>query len=388
MQESPATQCILRVFDGPLRGCEFALTQKRTLFLVGCEADFCSAEHPLTIPESAIYIPLESEGCNFEILLEEHAGSQCVVRVLSNEGAIEHSLPFHTLGRVGGLQIAVRLAGEAWQEDLLVSSVPDSFERKSTRVPGSWLQRSVAGISILLVVGLTAFGWYFSRPSSVSNIEALIAGTNNSMSVVYGRDRAVYVFADTERDAGWGRQVLVRNGYASTQLLTTYGEQARLEGLLASVAPNLAYHRIDLSDPLMPRLLISRQRNLLIPQLQQRLERELSAAAPYAREVKVVSADDAELSRLAEEGLQRLALAFERNNNSDSVTFTVKGSLEDSELQALGDFVAGFNQRWGEHYVHFAIELKDDWLKGKSFQYGPQGYIKMTPSSWYFPKPL
>ncbi|WP_306461289.1 PrgH/EprH family type III secretion apparatus protein, partial [Pseudomonas fluorescens] len=47
-----------------------------------------------------------------------------------------------------------------------------------------------------------------------------------------------------------------------------------------------------------------------------------------------------------------------------------------------------FNQQWGERYVHFAIELKDDWLKGKSFQYGPQGYVKMTPSSWYFPKPL
>ena len=44
--------------------------------------------------------------------------------------------------------------------------------------------------------------------------------------------------------------------------------------------------------------------------------------------------------------------------------------------------------QWGDRYVHFAIELKDDWMKGKSFQYGADGYIKMTPSSWYFPKPL
>ncbi|ROM93880.1 hypothetical protein BK658_19670 [Pseudomonas brassicacearum] len=388
MQDSPATQCVLRVFGGPLQGCEFTLTQRCTLFVVGSEAAFCSAEHPLTVPEDAIYIPLEYGGCNFEILLEDSGRLECIVRVLSDEGAIERPLPFQTLESVGGLQIAVRPFDEAWQEELLVQSPPVSLDPEAVRVPGTWPQRVAAGAIALLVTGLAIVGWYASRPSPVSNMEALIAGANNSMAVVYGRDQAVYVFADSERDAGWGRQVLVRNGYAATQVLTRYDERGRLENLLANLAPQLAYHRLDLSDPVMPRLLISRQRNLLTPELQERLEKALSAAAPYAREVKVVRRDDNELSRLAEEGLQRLALPFTRHTHADSVTFTVEGSLEDAELQALGGFVAGFNQQWGERYVHFAIELKDDWLKGKSFQYGPQGYVKMTPSSWYFPKPL
>ena len=170
--------------------------------------------------------------------------------------------------------------------------------------------------------------------------------------------------------------------------MTTYDERRRLESLVSNLAPQLAYHRMDLSDPVVPRLLISRQRSLLAPGLRRRLESALIAVAPYVREIMIVQSDDDELLHLAEQGLQRLALPFTRHKHADGVTFTVEGSLEDAELQALGDFVAAFDRQWGERYVHFAIELKDDWLKGKSFQYGPQGYIKMTPSSWYFPKPL
>lgn len=388
MQDSPATHCVLRVFNGPLQGCEFVLTQRRSLFVVGSEAKFCSIEHPLTVPEDAIYIPLECGGCNFEILLDEGDRSGCVVRVLSDEGAVERPMPFQSLEGVFGLLVALRPFDEAWRSELLVSTPAAPVGSESARMPGTVPRRVAVGATLVLVVGLAVLGWYASRPNPVSSVEALIAGGNNSMAVVYGRDRTVYVFADSERDAGWGRQVLVRNGYLATQVLTTYDERGRLESLVSNLAPQLAYHRLDLSDPVVPRLLISRQRSLLTPELQLRLESALSAAAPYAQEVKIVRSDDDELVRLAEQGLQRLALPFTRHRHADSVTFTVEGSLEDAELQALSGFVADFSRQWGERYVHFAIELKDDWLKGKSFQYGPQGYIKMTPSSWYFPKPL
>jgi type III secretion system PrgH/EprH family protein len=388
MQRTSAAKCVLRVFNGPLQGCEFILAQRRNFFVVGSEVVFCSVERPLTVPEDAIYIPLEFGGCNFEILLEDDGRSGCIVRVLSDDGVIERPMSFQTQESVGGLRVAVRALDEAWQDALLGQLSAVSLEPETSRVFAVRSQLALAGAAFVLLAGLAVVAWHSSRPNPVSNIEALIAGANSSMAVVNGRDRAVYVFADSERDAGWGRQVLVRNGYAATQVLTTYDERARLQGLLATLAPQLAYHHLDLSDPVIPRLLISRQRNLLTTELQSQLENALIAAAPYAREVKIVLADDDELVRLAEEGLQRLALPFTRYTHVDSVTFTVEGSLEDADLQALGGFVVGFNQLWGERYVHFAIELKDDWLNGKSFQYGPQGYVKMTPSSWYFPKPL
>ncbi|HDS1817656.1 TPA: PrgH/EprH family type III secretion apparatus protein [Pseudomonas putida] len=388
MQDSPATQCVLRVFNGPLQGCEFDLAQQRTLFVVGSEAKFCSIEHPLSVPEDALYIPLECGGRNFEVLLGDHGGSECVVRILGDEGMVERLIPFQSLENISGLLIAVRPFDDTWRSELLVQRPALLAASEPARVPSTVLRRVAVGAVLVTMVGLAMFGWYASRPTPVSNVETLIAGGNNSMVVVYGRDQAIYVFADSERDAGWGRQVLVRNGYSATQVRTTYDERRRLESLVSSLAPQLAYHRMDLSDPVVPRLLISRQRSLLTPELQRRLESALVAVAPYAREIKIVRSDDDELMHLAEQGLQRLALLFTRHTHTDGVTFTVEGTLEDAELRALGDFVAEFGRQWGERYVHFAIELKDDWLKGKSFQYGPQGYIKMTPSSWYFPKSL
>ncbi|AJQ46105.1 MULTISPECIES: PrgH/EprH family type III secretion apparatus protein [Pseudomonas] len=388
MQDSTATQCVLRVFNGPLQGCEFDLAQERTLFVVGSEAKFCSIEHPLSVPEDAIYIPLECGGRNFEVLLGDTERSGRVLRILADEGVVERLIPFQSLENVAELLIAVRPFDEAWRSELLVQGPTVLAEPEPARVPSTVSRRVAVGAVLAIMAGLAMFGWYASRPTPVSSVEALIAGGNNSMVVVYGRDQAIYVFAGSERDAGWGRQVLVRNGYSATQVMTIYDERRRLESLVSSIAPQLAYHRMDLSDPVNPRLLISRQRSLLTPDLQSRLESALGAVAPYAHEIEIVQADDDELIHLAEHGLQRLALRFTRHAQADGVTFTVEGALEDAELQALGDFVAEFGRQWGERYVHFAFKLEDDWLKGKSFRYGPQGYIKMTPSSWYFPKSL
>ena len=87
-------------------------------------------------------------------------------------------------------------------------------------------------------------------------------------------------------------------------------------------------------------------------------------------------------------GLARQALPFRRHNHPDSVTFVIEGSLDDGELQRARQFVDGYYRQWGSRYVQFATELKDDWLKGKSFKYGNQGYVKMETGHWYFPKPL
>ncbi|VCU67892.1 MULTISPECIES: PrgH/EprH family type III secretion apparatus protein [Pseudomonas] len=388
MQEgSSAMQCVLRVFNGPLQGCEFTLSQQRTFFIVGAESQFCSLEQPPSIPPEVIYVPLASGGCNFEVLLEENGRSGCVARLQSEDGPQEMVLAFQQLHLVGALQIALRPADVPWAVEL-IEPLAVVREGGGQRILGGMRQCVWLGAGLVLLGVLALMAWNVSRPSQVSSIEALMGGTNTTMTVLNGRDNQVYVVAESERDASWGRQVLVRNGYSATQVITAYDEQKRLEVLVAELAPQLAYHRMDLSDPATPKLLISQQRNVLLPAQKERLESALRVAVPYARDIEIVSSDDARLAHLAEEGLRRLMLPFTRHANTDSVTFTVEGSLDDAELQALGSFVTRFNRQWGERYVHFALELRDDWLKGKSFQYGPQGYIKTTPSSWYFPKPL
>jgi type III secretion system PrgH/EprH family protein len=173
---------------------------------------------------------------------------------------------------------------------------------------------------------------------------------------------------------------------AMANVLVIDQERRRLENLLVEHEPQLAWHALDFKDPARPRLLLSAQRNLLTPQRQARLLDRLLEAAPYALDVALQLQDDKVLADLAEQGLRRLALTFDRVAGDASVTFALGGDMRDAELATARQYVGEFHRQWGDRYVRFAVELTDDLLKGKSFQTGPQGYIKTTSSSWHFPK--
>ena len=386
MQDIPTPSWVLRVFNGPLQGCEFKLAERRTLFVVGSHDRLCDRQ-PLSMPADALYIPLDLDGCNFEVLIGDTSLDDVTLRILLDAQTEERTCSKQTLERVGGLRFALRPEDEPWDHALL--AVAESAPAAARVEPGSKAFPKWLGAAGLSVAVLLAAGWFVSRPNPVANIQVLIGRASGGFTVLPGRDQTLYAFAASERDASWGRQVLERNkSQPSTTVVTVADEQDRLQRLLANAEPALAWHSIDLSRPAVPQLLVSNQRNLLTPALQQRLTHLLREAAPYADDVVISGRDDQQLAGLAEQGLKRLGLSYHRSVQANSITFTVQGALADTELQAARDYVSGFYRQWGNRYVHFAIELHDDWLKGKSFQYGPQGYIKMTPSSWYFPKPI
>ena len=387
MQTIPDPSWVLRIFNGLLQGCEFTLTQPRTLFVVGSAEYLRDNQQPLCVPSDALYIPLEQGGCNFEVLISDTSISGVTLRILSEPNVQERLCNKQTLEHVGGLRFALRPAAEPWDAALLgtLDEALPAATGNGARPAPIWLG-VFAGLAALAVV---TGGWYVSRPNPVTDIHALVDGSSADFTVLQGRDHTLYAFASSERDASWGRHVLERSHYKpATKVLNPLDEQKRLQQLVVRAEPGLAWHGIDLSDPAQPRLLISNQRNLLTPTLQQRLTNLLREAAPYARDVEILGRDDQQLSGAAEQGLKRLGLPYSKTVQADSVTFTLQGALQDAELQAAREYISGFTRQWGDRYVHFVVELHDDWLKGKSFQYGPQGYVKMAPASWYFPKPI
>ncbi|MCU1761464.1 PrgH/EprH family type III secretion apparatus protein [Pseudomonas sp. 14P_8.1_Bac3] len=381
----PQQPCVLRIFNGPLQGCEFPLGAPRTLFIVGPLDLLGRDATAITFPEDAIFVPLEHDACNFEVLLDGQGGA--TLRLL-NEQTQTRCCDFQRLTQIGGLQIALRSEDQSWAPELLgQQDLPLADKTPRHRPQPAAIQWAGAGL-ILVVLAISAGFWSVPAPTAETDVRALIAGASAEFTVVQGRDQTVYVFVASERDAGWSRQVLMRNNGVAAKVVVTDQERRRLEQLLVDLDPQLAWHSLDLQDPAMPRLLLSAQRNLLTPQEQTQLLDVLLKAAPYAREVDVQVQDDNLLADLAEQGLRRLALTFNRVGHDNSVTFAIEGDLQDAELAAARRYVDGFHRQWGNRYVHFAVELKDDGLKGKSFQTGPQGYIKMTSSSWHFPKQI
>ena len=376
----PSQRCVLRILNGPLRGCEFVLGNGATLFVVGAVDALGEGALAASVPQEAFYIPFEEDGCNFEVLADQVAPDGVPLRLLGDPVEVRHCA-FQDRVQVGALQIALRLDGEPWAAPLLgpLSAAPGTGF--TWRAP--WIRWGVCGLAVVAALAATGLG-SLSTPAPEADVRALIAGASEPVQVLRGRDRAVYVFVSSERDAGWSRQVLARHGTADGKVLLLDQERRRLEQVLVEHDPHLAWHFLDLKDPSWPRLLLSAQRNLLTPDQQASLLETLLAAAPYAHDVVLQRQDDTLLAGLAQGGLQRLALAFDRIEHEGGVTFAVEGNLQDAELTAARQFVEGFYRQWGDRYVHFTVELKDDWLKGKSFQTGPQGYVKTSPSSWHF----
>ncbi|MGY2186882.1 Type III secretion system protein PrgH-EprH (PrgH) [compost metagenome] len=376
--------CVLRILNGPLQGCEFPLGETSTLFVVGT-VDFLG-EGALTasVPADAIFVPLEVGGCNFEVLADQVSAEGLPLRLLNESAEIRHCA-FQARVQIGGLQIALRPEDQSWAPELLGQTHSVSSDEVAVvwwRAPVTrWIAGGLALAALVVAVGF----WSVPGVAPETDIRRLIAGASAEAKVLSGRDKAIYVFVASERDAGWSRQVLMRHNSLSGKVLVVDQERSRLERLLVDHDPQLAWHSLDLKDPSVPRLLLSTQRNLLTPDKQAKLLEALLAAAPYAHDIAVQMQDDNLLADLAQEGLQRLSLTFSRVEHEDSVTFAVAGNLQDSELAAARRYIDSFYRQWGDRYVSFTVELKDDVLNDKSFQTGPQGYIKMTSSSWHFP---
>ena len=386
MQASNPPSAVLRILNGPLQGAEFPLEHARTLFLVGPQAAWSDTAHS-TVLEEAIYVPLEQGGCNFEVLLNDNQRDACTLRVAAAQDSIEHEARYQTRIQVGALVLAIRLGDETWADEVL-SEQPPAIEESSAHVGSSMAPRVLPVVGLVLAAVVAAGTWLALRENPVAGIEQLLAGASGALQVVPGRQGSMYIFAHSERDASWARQVLARSGKPETTVVSVHDERDRLQRVLAERFPTMAWHRFDFSDVANPQLWVSRQRNDVDAAAQQVLQQALLTEMPYARQVRIAFADDRLAARRAEEGLARLGIDYRRLDKHDSVTLSVQGALQDSELLAVRDYVNEYYRLWGDRYVHFAVELKDDWLKGLSFQYGPSGYVKTTPSSWYFPKPL
>jgi type III secretion system PrgH/EprH family protein len=387
MPDIPPASLVLRLFNGPLAGCEFALRQPRTLFLVGPPATFCAGASLPSVPADAIYVPLDAGGCNFEVLLADAAGGACRLRHWGEAGTAR-AVDLQSMISVGALKVALRTADEPWSEALL--QPPAAAEAIcAPAVSSRWIPGIATFAALVSVAAVLHFGaWQALQPDPVADVRALLGGAAGVLQVLGGDAHEVHVLAATSRDASWARQALQRSGLDASGVIEAHVERARLQRLLNQHFPHLAYHRIDFSDGAVPELWVSAQRNDLTAELRAELEVLLLAHVPYARAVHIRTTDDQVLVAAAEQGLARLAIPFQRLDKPGAVTFTVQGSLQDGELLAVRDYVNEYYRLWGDRYVHFAIELKDDQLQGRSFRYGPQGYVKMAPSSWHFPQSL
>ncbi|CND83112.1 PrgH/EprH family type III secretion apparatus protein [Yersinia nurmii] len=383
---------VVRLLNSVLRGCEFVLDSGTTLFIVSERENIHAQSSGTVLPENMIFVPMEQGGVSFEAVVKnnENEKSSLTLRELKPDGNIENTVNLNEVIHIGTLDLAARFEHDTWSQDILNHSVagikntPKPMEKKK-----GWFWIGV--ILLLLTLCITVWGYtYFnSQQRKILEISSLLGYKKDQYQYLQGRDKITYILANDEKSMYWAQQALVRNlPSSSVKVVNIPAEELRISLWLNEHWPSLKFHRIYLSNPTEPVVLLSYERGRLDNTQKNRLSELLKKEIPYADSIVFNQMKDSLVAKEAEQGLSKMSIVFSENKNVDSVTFVIRGEMDDSELQRIKTFVQSYYQLWGGQYVQFSIELNNDWLKGKSFKYGDQGYVKVSPSHWYFPKPL
>lgn len=386
---STSHNVVIRLLNSQLCGCEFLLSPGRTLFVVGERSGLVTQNNIPELPRDTLFVPLEQGGVNFEVMFDESSPQDIILQELPEGGnnARERKVIVNHVMHVGSLALALRPENLSWSPEILAYPKAKRPEEVKSRPRYAPTLIALAGAVLLFLAG--GYLLWNSPQQQANELGMLLGNENQRFQVLSGRNKTLYVVAANERDASWAQQVIARGENSDpAKVISPERENERVARWLADNYPALAYYRLQLDDPRQPQLWISRQRSTMATDRLQTLNKRLMAVLPYTDRIEIVSIDDATAVRQAEAELKRQALPYSRSDQTDGVTFVIEGALDDGELLRARHLVDNYYRQWGGRYVQFAIELKDDWLKGRSFQYGDQGYIKMTPGHWYFPKPL
>ncbi|WP_339058239.1 PrgH/EprH family type III secretion apparatus protein [Candidatus Regiella endosymbiont of Tuberolachnus salignus] len=391
--KSVAPQIIIRLLNGILKGCEFELGNGKTLFIVGKESDVLNQTHLPTFPENTIFIPVTSEGTNFEIQVNEE--NNVFLQPLHSESETEKNNPtavvFNKIVKVGQLAFSIKAINTPWVSEILAYPVQKKVAPKPRRLAkkARLLLWGAVGVFTLMTALSIAQIKKADDQQQTKELSSLLGDSEGKYQILPGHDGWIYILANNDKEMAWARQALIRfNSTQQVRVLSVQQEEKRIGLWLSENWSKVKYHRIRIETPRSPKVLISKERTELNDDQRTQLIKALNQQIPYAQQSQLLSISDKEVVYQAESGIKKMAVPYTRHDNGSSVTFVIQGALDDSQLQQLRSFVTHYTQAWGEHYVKFSVELKDDWLKGKSFKYGDQGYIKVSPGYWYFPKPL
>jgi type III secretion system PrgH/EprH family protein len=400
MDDKKASGFVFRVLSGSMNGIEFSL-DSHTYFI--CTGDVTENQDTLAQSlgnaERTLYLPTTTASHNFIVNLTNVVDEEFAVSVNHPDHQENLTLKFNTVCQIGGVCFTLKHEGQAWSKEVLSGVIPAathtdamgtatrSTTKKPARNRGSWA--IAAGLAIVLGVGGTvAWSKYNVAPVSDSTAHLLQQLDNRNVDgvdclVEQGRDNIYYVLTPDMQHANWARRLVSRAGSTDFwKVQTRQEEEARLARVLER--NHISFFTIRFTDLHTPTVIISSTRNTTDPAALDKFKKTLLEAMPYAKKVNIELKSDADVLRMAEEGLAALGFDYQMTQSDSGVTLSSPISAEDSRVVEFNRYVSGFYKAWGRHYVHFVAEFRDDSLKDKSFKYGQDGYVKAGKSHWVF----
>ena len=380
---------VIRFLNTQLKGCEYRITEAETHYFVQSQ-DELRHKQELMVSAANIFVPDENLSVSFDIIVDEDGRKPRLVGIAKNE-PVEIALNYQQVCNYSGVCFALRETTDTdWHDEINNFALPETHEPQAL-VKNNKKIFSFGLLMLVIVIALgMIFAWYYleSEDKKKLSLIQVLGADEESYSVSLGRDTRWYVFAKDDESRNWAVRALQKSAdFSQAIIINKRNEGLRLADEIYRRWPQVHFHLIRFDNPEKPEVVLSKERggiNLKNKEKVAALRNELLGLLPYARDIRFSTISDAVVVSQAEQGLREIADVYSKDNQHHSVTFTIRGALNDNELNGLKAFIASFEKKWQRHYVHFKIELEKDWLKGKSYQYGSEGYVKLTPQHWDF----
>lgn len=413
--------CHCKILFGPMLGTELLLPGGRDYFLCIGKGTHCDTppgtqmDHSLRHAVDTLYIPHHEDGPNIRLHLKPEPQEWTVKRdkdtaipsktdvdfnidVFSGDGTERHDGLFNTVCQFGEIAFALKKVGDSWSDEV-VNYIPGSpsplptqhAEDCSTAKDGKNRWAFPVKLICLMTLGsaiaVVAY-WQIAqyiRNQKIASLSKQLEGSPARNHLLPGKDGTIYVLSESDEGMEWDKQALLKAPpVGKTRVLAVEKERQRLEALLNK--QSIAFYTVRLEQPDLPEVVLVSSPP--VDGQDAAVLKTLTAAAPYAKQIRLVQATPGTAEQEARQALNKLAIDYRQISQGTSATFEIQGAVGDAELAALRRLIGQFSRKWGTRRVKFTIVMRTDWLKGKSYQDGKGGYVLINPAYWYFPQPL
>jgi len=382
---------VIRFMNTLLMGCEYVISEERTTYIVA-DRHTLESEQQHNDDPATIYVLDDRINTRFVILFTA-AMSQPQLITENESQATTSSLNFHQLINVDDVHFVLRPEHSEWQQPVdevsstqEVSSNRACVSAKAPRKP--WRKMLLLPLMLISLIGLSGFFLLNQREEDeINSVNLALGGRSQEYNSFVGGDGRVYVFARTTKSSNRALQSLIKNNIGSdVTVLSAKKEQEKIFREIMARWPEVKFHDVRFDDLTQPEIILSQERAKLMTKSQlESISTELSLIFSWAHTFRFSYLSDRSMADNAEQGILSITPYFNKRNNTDSITFSVVGNLNDSELNAVKNFIKDFRSQWNSGYIQFDIKLEEDRLKGKSYRYGVGGYVKIAAEQWYFP---
>lgn len=387
---------LLKILSGTLAGVEYALGDGDTVFHIGPHRELIdgAASQMLGTAENVYYLPEDLPPAAFLVTVDADAAPPAL-RLGERTGADTawhyRALEAQQVMQSAGVYFAVRLRDGAWSAEVAGFMPPRAAQARMetsgpisvAAVPGLPVQRPrlLLGLAALACLALAAgwVYWNFQPDTRVRGLAAVLRDAPGEYQVVAGDGSRLYVFADDAAGKAWGERASRRLQRGDDIYLLRSIEAVRLERLLIDAGQNVVVVRLQ--QPRQPQIVLA---GVATSERRKQVQQVLSGQVPYASRLEITAISDQALAALAQAQLRRLGISSRAEPRGQRVSIVNDVFLDDAGLNAMARTAREFHRQWGQHRISIQLQLWDDLLQGKSYQYSPGQLLSVGNGRWQY----